>query len=59
MRQPPLAQVLEAIPAIVWREGDAEQVAELAVEVGHGTLRMRQRADGEVAHVREPLGEQA
>ena len=59
MRQPPLAQGLEPVPAVVRREGDAEEIAELAVEVGHGTLRMRERADGEVAHLGEPLGEQA
>jgi len=38
MGQPPLAQGLEPVPAVVRREGDAEEVAELAVEVGDVTF---------------------
>jgi hypothetical protein len=38
MREPPLPQGLEAIPAVVRLKDDAEEIAELTVEVGHVRL---------------------
>jgi hypothetical protein len=59
MRQPAVAQGLEAGPAIVGLQGDAEQIAELPVEVGQVTLRVREGADGEIGQPAQPFGEQA
>jgi hypothetical protein len=48
MREPVLAQGLEAAPAVVRAQGDAEEVAHLAVEVGQLALRMMDGDDGEI-----------
>src|SRR5262249_27632608 len=56
---PPRAQRLEARPAVVGRERDPEEVAELAVEVAGATLGMLDGADHHVGKRTEPRGEQA
>ena len=57
--QPALAQGLEAAPAVVRAQRHAEEVAQLAVEVGQVALRMVEGADGDVGQARQALGEQA
>jgi hypothetical protein len=56
---PAFAQALEAAPAIVRLELDAEQLAQFAVEVGEVALRMVERGHGDVGKPLEALGEQA
>ncbi len=56
---PLLAQRLEAAPAVAERQRYAEEVAELAVEVGDAALRVADHADGDVAQTGEPLGQDA
>jgi hypothetical protein len=56
---PARAQRLEARPAVVGEERDAEEVAELAVEVAGATLGMLDGADHDVGQGAEPRGEQA
>ena len=46
MVEPAGAQRLEAAPAVTHAQGDAEDVAELAVEVAEVALRMVDDADG-------------
>ena len=53
------AQGLEAGPAVVDGERDAEEVAELAVEVDGAALGVLDGADDDVGQGAEPLGEQA
>ena len=53
------AQGLEAGPAVVDGERDAEEVAELAVEVAGAALGVLDGADDDVGQGAEPLGEQA
>ena len=58
MRQPTLAQRLEAAPAVVRAQRHGEHVAEFAVEVRQVALRM---ADGGELHIEQPpqaLGQQ-
>jgi len=40
------------------RKRYAEDVAELAIEIGHATLRMIDRSDDDVTKTTQPLGEQ-
>jgi hypothetical protein len=54
---PRVAQGLEAAPAIARGERHAEQVAELAIEVGDAALRMLDDADHDVAERGEPRGD--
>ncbi len=56
---PALAQDLGAGPAVVRLKFDAEEVAELAVEVAEVGLRAGDHADGQVALLRQMLGEDA
>ena len=56
---PAFAQALEAAPAIVRLELDAEQLAQFAVEVGEVALRMVECGDGDVGKPLEALAEQA
>ena len=58
-REPALAQGLEAGPAALRAQDDAEEVAELLVEVGQMALGMREGADGEIGQPAEPVGEEA
>ena len=55
--QPPLAQRLEAGPSVVRRESHAEQLAELAVEVGDGALGPGQHPDLDVAQLVQVCGQ--
>jgi hypothetical protein len=57
--EPLLAQRLAACPAIVGREADAEEVAELAVEVGVVALGAAENADLEVASRFDASGTEA
>ena len=59
MRAPGVAQRFGAGPAIVRAQGDAEEVPELAIEVGDAGLRAREDADHDIAQGREARGEQA
>ena len=54
-----LAQALEAAPAVTWRQRHAEEIAQLAVEVGHAALRTADHADGDIAQTGQPLGQDA
>ncbi len=56
---PALSERFEAAPAVVALEGDAEEVAELAVEVAAAALRVVDGSDLDVAHLPETVGEQA
>ena len=56
---PGFAEGLEAGPAVVRGERDAEEVAELAVEVGQGALGPGEHADGDVGELVEGVGELA
>jgi hypothetical protein len=55
--QPRLPQRLESSPSIVGSQGDAEELAELAVEVGDGALWPGQHADLDVAQVGQVVGQ--
>ena len=57
--EPLLAQGLGAVPAVVGREGHAEEIAEFAVEVGHLGLGPAQHPHAQIAHWRQALGEDA
>jgi hypothetical protein len=59
VRVPRVAERLEAAPAVARRERHAEEVAELAIEVGHAALGMFEDADYDVAERGEPLRDQA
>ncbi len=59
MGQPGLAQDLEAGPAVVGSQGNAEDVAHLAVEIGQVALWMMDGRHGQVAHARQAIREQA
>ena len=58
MAEPGGTQRLEAAPAVVRTQRDAEQLAELAVEIPEAALRMIDGADGEIREPGEALGEQ-
>ena len=53
------AQRLEAAPAIAYADGDAEDVAEFAIEVREVALRVVDDADRQIRKPRQALGEQA
>jgi hypothetical protein len=53
------AQGLESGPAVVRAEGDAEHVAELAIEVAGARLRVFERRDDDIAQRFQPLVQQA
>ena len=55
--QPLLAQRLEAGPAVVRRERDAEEAADLAIEIAQAALRSQQDADLDVGQRGEVMGE--
>jgi hypothetical protein len=55
--EPAGPQRFEATPTVADADGDAEQVAELAVKVAQVALRVMDDADGEVGQAREALGE--
>jgi hypothetical protein len=59
MRHPALPQGFEASPAVVRGEGDAEELAELAIEVGHSALGPGQLPELDVGEVAEFVGEQS
>ena len=59
MQGPALTQRLGATPAIVGPQRDAEQLAQLAVEVGHVGLRSGDGADHQIRLGGEALTEQA
>ena len=59
VRLPTVAQNLCAGPAVVGRKLDAEQIAQLAVEVGEARLRPADDADLHVPLGLEPVGENA
>ena len=48
-----------AVPAVVGRQGDAEEVAQFAVKVGQFGLGPSQDADDQIAQVAQALGEDA
>jgi hypothetical protein len=56
---PASAQGLEATPAVVRLERDAEEVTELAIEIAGARLRVLDRADDDVPHRREATREEA
>jgi hypothetical protein len=57
--EPARAQRLEATPAVAHPHGDAEDVAELPIEVAQVALRMMDDTHAQVAESGEALGEQA
>ena len=59
VRQPALAQALEAAPAVVRAQRHGEDVAEFAVQVGQAALRMIDDAHVDVGQPGEAIGEQA
>ncbi len=59
MIDPAGAQRLEAAPAITDAHADAEDVAELAIEVTQAALWMMDDADGQIGEACQALGEQA
>jgi hypothetical protein len=59
MLAPAGAQGLETGPAVMSAEGDAEEVAELAIEIAGPPLRMLNRADNDIGQRAQTCGEQA
>ncbi len=59
MGEPFFAQEFGAVPAVVGREGHAEEMAQFAIEVGHVGLGPGQHADAQIAQPVQALGEQA
>ncbi len=59
MGEPAFAQGLEAAPAVVGLERDAEEITEFAVEVGQIALWMGQHTDGQIGESGQALGQQA
>jgi hypothetical protein len=57
--QPGIAQDLEAAPAVVRRQGDAEEVSHLAIEVGQSALRAGEHAGDDIGQGGEVVGESA
>ena len=55
---PALPQSLKAVESIVVLGGDAEEVADLAIEIGDPALGMIDGADGDVGLLAEAVGEQ-
>jgi hypothetical protein len=52
--EPGVSEDLEAAPAVVWSQGDAEEVSHLAVEVGQPALRSCQDAEDDVGRASSP-----
>ena len=59
MGVPFFAQDLGAGPAVVGREGHAEEFAQFAVEVGQEGLGPGEHADGDVAQRAQAVGQEA
>ena len=59
MGEPAIAQALEPSPAVMGFECDAEDLAELAVEVGEVALRVAQHGEAHIGQALQALGEQA
>ena len=58
MREPALAQRLEAAPAVVRLEADGEDFTHFAVEVREAALRMIEHPDLDIGQTLQALGEQ-